>query len=175
MEQLIEMAKKGDEDAFTELVVSVEVAMYKIARTRLNNEEDIKEAVQETIIQCFKSIKKLKKPEFFKTWIIRILINNCNKIYNKNRKENEVLYNDQISNDLSFNYTDEVDSSIDFDYLIRNLKYEERLSLTLFYSEKLTTKEIAKLLKVSESAIKNRLLRARNKLKKEVEGGIYNG
>lgn len=175
MEQLIELAKKGDEKAFTELIISVEVSLYKIARTRLRNEEDIKEVIQDTIIQAFKSLKKLKKPEYFKTWIIKILINNCNKIYNKNKKVNEIEYNDYIANDLSYNHIETIDSSMDFDFMIRDLNNDERLTLILFYSEKLTIKEIAKILKVSESAIKNRLSRARNKIKKEIEGGIYNG
>ena len=56
----------------------------QIARTRLNNEEDIKEAVQETIIKSYSSIRKLKNSKFFKTWIIKILIN---EILNLNIKE----------------------------------------------------------------------------------------
>lgn len=175
MEQLIKMAKNGDENAFTELIISVEVTLYKIAKTRLRNEEDIKEAIQETIIQAFKSLNKLKNPEYFKTWIIKILINNCNKIYNKNKKFNEIEYNDYIANDLSYNHIETIDNIMDFDFMIRELNNDERLTLTLFYSEKLTIKEIAKILKISESAIKNRLFRARNKIKKEIEGGIYNG
>ena len=83
MEELVEKSKKGDNQAFSDLIINMENELYKIARTRLNNEEDIKEAVQETIIKSYSSIRKLKNSKFFKTWIIKILINECNNIYKK--------------------------------------------------------------------------------------------
>ena len=86
MEELVEKSKKGDNQAFSELIISMENELYKIARTRLRNEEDIKEAVQETIIKTYSSLKKLRNSKFFKTWIIRILINECNNVYSKNKK-----------------------------------------------------------------------------------------
>ena len=66
MEELIERAKNGDEQAFTEIIVSIESDLYKIARMRLECEDDINEAVQETIIQTFKSLKKLRNQNFLK-------------------------------------------------------------------------------------------------------------
>lgn len=65
MEKLIKRAQEGDEDAFTQIIISMENELYKVARTRLECEDDINEAVQETIIQTFKSIKKVKEPRFF--------------------------------------------------------------------------------------------------------------
>ena len=58
MEELVEKSKKGDNQAFSELIISMENELYKIARTRLRNEEDIKEAVQETIIKTYSSLKR---------------------------------------------------------------------------------------------------------------------
>lgn len=59
--------------------------------------------------------------------------------------------------------------------MIKKLNYNERITLTLYYVEKFTTKEISKILKEPESTIKNRILRAKNKLRREFQGGIYNG
>lgn len=81
MEELVEKAQKGDKEAFTILMLSLEKELYKIARTRLVNEDDIFDAIQETTIQAFKSIKKLKHTQYFKTWVIRTLINKSNDIY----------------------------------------------------------------------------------------------
>lgn len=86
MEELVEKAQKGDNQAFANLIIGIESDLYKIARMRLNNEDDIKEAVQETIIKAYSSLKKLRNAKFFKTWIIRILINECNDIYKINKK-----------------------------------------------------------------------------------------
>ena len=172
MEELVEKSKKGDEQAFTELIISLESDLYKIARMKLECNDDINEAVQETIIEAFKSIKKVKKSEYFKTWLIRVLINKCNKIYKK-EKRNEIIkkYNSTINNQ-PVNYNEEKKiSELDFFILIKSLNYDERISLTLYYLEKFTTKEISEILKEPERTIRNRISRAKQKLRKIYKGG----
>ena len=142
MEELIEQAKKGDKEAFTQLIISIEYDLYKIAKMRLYCEDDINDAVQETIIQTFKSIKKIKHPEYFKTWVIKVLINNCNKIYKKNKKIKNVEYNEETIQDLYSIDGEKSIENLDFFILIKDLSYKERLSLILYYLENLTTKEI---------------------------------
>ena len=80
MEDLIEKAKKGDKESFTRLVLLVKNELYHVAKARLNNEEDVCDAIQETTITAYKNIKELKDSRYFKTWIIRILINESNLI-----------------------------------------------------------------------------------------------
>ena len=96
MENLILEAINGNELAFDKLIISIEKDLYKIARMRLNYEEDIEDAVQETIIQVYRNIPKVKQPQYFKTWVVRILINNCNKIYKKTLLEKKVQYNEKF-------------------------------------------------------------------------------
>ena len=175
MEELIKKAQAGDEEAFTQIIISMESELYKVARTRLECEDDINEAVQETIIQTFKSIQKVKEPRFFKTWLIKILINNCNKVYNKRNKYRALEYDENVIYDESYNSIEESNDKMDFFFMIKKLNYNERITLTLYYVEKFTTKEISKILKEPESTIKNRILRAKNKLRREFQGGIYNG
>lgn len=171
MEELIEKAKKGDEKAFTELIISMEKDLYKIARMRLFCEDDINDAVQETIIQTFKSINKIKHPEYFKTWIIKVLINKCNKMYKKENRKNESEYDETIVKEMT-SIDDETNiKNLDFYILIGKLNYKERITLTLYYLEELTTKEISKILKEPESTIRNRILRTKQKLKNMYEGG----
>ena len=50
MEELIEKAKKGDKEAFTNLVLRNQGKLYKIAKTRLKNEADIEDVIQETML-----------------------------------------------------------------------------------------------------------------------------
>ena len=175
MEELIKRAQDGDEEAFTQIIISMENELYKIARTRLECEDDINEAVQETIIQTFKSIRKIKEPRFFKTWLIKILINNCNKVYNKRKKNRTFEYDENLICDEGYSSIEESNNKMDFFFMIKKLNYNERIALTLYYVEKFTTKEISKILKEPESTIKNRILRAKNKLRMEFQGGIYNG
>lgn len=54
--------------------------MYKVAWAYLKNDEDVADAISETILNCYEKLSTLKKDSYFKTWMIRILINNCNEM-----------------------------------------------------------------------------------------------
>ena len=66
MEELVIKAQKGDKEAFTELIYEIRHDLYKIARCRLSCEDDIEDAVQETMIIAFKNIRKLNKSDSYK-------------------------------------------------------------------------------------------------------------
>ena len=168
MNQLVYKAKKGDKQAFTDLILSIEDELYKIARVRLNNNEDIFDAVQETMLSAFKSLNKLKDENYFKTWIIKILINKCNDIY-KSKKADIVFLNDNIKTDDSDNYSDD---NLNFEFIIKYLNYDERIAMTLYYLEEYTTKEISEILKTNENTIKTRIARAKTKIKNNYKGEI---
>lgn len=172
MKELIEAAKKGDKEAFTTLILNLEDNLYKIARTRLNNEFDIEDAIQETMISAFKSIKKLRKIENFKTWLIRILINKCNDIYKKNK--NNYISIEEVNVDSQANTSLNIDN-LDFYSIIDMLNYDERIAMTLFYMEKYKTKEIAQILHVNENTIKSRISRSKTKIKLYTERRVKNG
>lgn len=101
MEELVKKAQKGNKEAFTELIYEIRHDLYKIARCRLSCEDDIEDAVQETMIEAFKNIKKLKKEESYKKWVIKILVNKCNRIYNKNKNRNISFENLELDNTYS--------------------------------------------------------------------------
>ena len=61
MEQLIEKAKNGNTEAYTQLVILLQNDLYKIAKTRLNEEADICDAIQETMITRLSTSKKTKR------------------------------------------------------------------------------------------------------------------
>lgn len=86
MEELINRAKKGDIEAVTNLIYDIKEDLYKIAKTRLYRLDDVEDAFQETVLEVYDSIKKLRNPDKFKNWIIIIFINKCNKIYRRNKK-----------------------------------------------------------------------------------------
>ena len=53
----------------------------------MKNEEDIADVLQESILKCYQSLTRLQKPHFFKTWLIRIVINECNDLLRKKKRE----------------------------------------------------------------------------------------
>ncbi len=164
MEKLINDAKRGDERAFTMLILNYQQELYKIALTRLKTKYDIDEAIQETMISAFKNIKKLKENEKFKSWIIKILINKCNDIYRKNKKN--IMSIEEMSKEcISTEIDSKVGSKLDFYDIIKQLNEEEKTIVILYYSDKFTTKEIGKILNKNENTVKTIIHRIKIKLR----------
>ena len=80
----VKKAQRHDKDAFTELMQLYMKDMYRTAIAILMNEENAADALQDTILTCWEKLDTLKKPEFFKTWMTRILINHCYDIIRSN-------------------------------------------------------------------------------------------
>ena len=167
--ELIKEAKKGNTDAFEKIILYYKNDLFKIAKTRLSNIEDIEDAVQETIISVFKSLHKLKNTSKFKSWIFTILINNCNHILKK-RKTTSIFPYDFIEKEQYINSN--TNYSLNFEDLMNILELDERTILTLYYSENYTSKEISKILKMNDSTVRNKIAKAKKKIEsnlKEVE------
>ena len=75
MKSLVKRAQRGDDQAFVELIEENKQAMYKVAIGILKNDSDAADAIQESILTCYEKLKELKKAQYFKTWLLRILIN----------------------------------------------------------------------------------------------------
>ena len=84
-EFLIRKAKKGDKDAFCRLMDEQVQSMYKVASAYLKNDEDVADAIGDTILICWEKMNQLVKIQYFKTWMTRILINKCYDIRKKNQ------------------------------------------------------------------------------------------
>ena len=177
LEELVLKAKKNDKEAFTQIILVIRNDLYKLARVRLSNEEDIQDVIQETMIEAYKKIKQLKEPTKFKFWIIKILINNCNKKYRKKKKENSI-FNEYEQNGYyleSYNNIEDINHTLDFYRMLKNLDYDERTIIILFYNEKYTSKEISDLLNMNENTVKSKIFRAKQKIKNNYKEGVKNG
>lgn len=171
MEGIIESIQEGDEIAFKQLTQKVENDLYRVAKTRLEDDDDIKDAIQNTMIITYKNAKKIKDIKCFKTWMIHVLINECNKIYNKNMKNNDIF--NKVVIDSGFQHYEDpiqnVNNKMNFDSLISRLSYDEKIALTLYYNSGFSYTEISKILKININTIKSRITRSVNKLKKYYE------
>lgn len=165
MDLMIKKAQKGDKEAFIKVINQYTQDMYKVAKARLNSEEDIGDAIQETILSAYKNICVLKETTYFKTWIIKILINKCNDIINKNKKIVYVEeYYDYSNNNLS-TYDTTIEENIIFSETLSTLSEDYRLVVVLYYVDGFNTREISEILNEKEGTIKSRLSRARQQLK----------
>nr|WP_181159627.1 sigma-70 family RNA polymerase sigma factor [Clostridium perfringens] len=156
---MVSQAKKGDKDAFLSLIDENRLSIYRVARGILNNKEDIEDAIQNTIIKSYEKIGTLKKDEFFKTWIVRILINECNLILRRNKK---TIFLDKLENEES--YSDDY-GNIELTSVVNSLSEDLRITTVLYYFEDMSTKEISEMLNIAEGTVRSRLARAREKLR----------
>ena len=117
MNDLIESAKKGDKNAFTKLIQNIQYDLYRIAQARLNDIYDMNDAIQNTMINAYKHIKKLKDNSMFKSWIIKILINECNRVYMSKKKKNDLFdkLENNSPNSVEENTFNKINSKIDFE------------------------------------------------------------
>ena len=162
--QLYRRKRKPDTDAFMELIEENTQSMYKTAWAILRNEEDVADALQETIVKGFESLHTLRRPEFFKTWMMRILINNCLQI--RKQRQRLLTFGDDLP---EMPVEDSYDTDSGFKELLDMVDEADRLLLTLYYADEFKVSEIAELLEMNVNTVKTRLSRAREKIRR----GLY--
>ncbi len=160
MELYIKRAKKGDIEAFINLMEMNKTSMYKAAKSILNNDEDIADAIQETILSCYKNIENLKEVKYFKTWMTRILINKCNDIIRANKN---LIY---IDNNQDEGYSENLDQTLSLRECFDRLKSDYKIVMTMYYDQGFNSKEISEILNINESTVRTRMARGREYLRK---------
>lgn len=159
---LIKRAQKHDTDAFIQLIDEYKTALYKVAKTYLKNEEDVADAIQDTILSAYEHIGELKTVSYFKTWLTRILINHCNDLLKQQRRFIETDWT-EASHPAPAPEDDRA-----FYELLAELPEDMRLIFLLYYGEGFRTREIAQILDMNENTVKSRLQRGRKQLKEAI-------
>ena len=147
------------------LIIDSERHMYVTARAILSDDEDCADAIQETIVKAFSKINSLKQDAYAKTWLIRILINEC---YNVLRQKSRQIPMD-METEMAGKVAAESQDYSDLYRAVSQLQEELKLPVVLYYGEDFSVREIAQVLEISEGAVQKRLARARQKLKRILE------
>ncbi len=158
---MIKRAREHDADAFIQLIEENKTSLYKVAKSYLKNEEDVADAMQDTILSAFEHIDELKTVSYFKTWLTRILINHCTNIVRRQRRMVSMAEAEEPAGSL-------VESDYEFYELLRELPEKDRIIFLLYYGEGFNTREISEILDWNENTVKSRLLRGRKKLEQVV-------
>lgn len=150
---------------FTQQVMEAENSLYRVARTLSSNESDCEDAVQQAILTAYDKLDNLRNEKFFKTWLTRILINECYKIIRKSGFF------------ISFeDYTADIPSDGKIDNELRDavfrLPIKLRSVIVLYYIEGYSVEETAYMLKVPQGTVKSRLHKARKLLKTMLDDEI---
>ena len=164
-------AIKGDESAFCLLIKMHKEYLYKIAYAYVKNEEKALDILQETTYKSFISINKIKKPEFFKTWITRILINTSINIM---KKSDNVININEIDNITKNAVGVTIEETIDLYNAIDLLSDKYKMIIILRYFNDMKIEDISQIMKIPISTVKTCITRAKAKLSEYLgEGYLY--
>ncbi|MGF2614425.1 sigma-70 family RNA polymerase sigma factor [Rossellomorea vietnamensis] len=157
----VKKAKRGNDKAFQELVEEEKNKLYRMAYLYVKNENDAIDIVHETIYKAYVSIKKLKEPDYFTTWLTKILINTALDYIKKNKN---IIPFDEIER-YETNEKVPIAENLDLVDALDRLEEKYKTVIILRYYKGLQVNEIANMLDCPEGTVKTNLHRAINKLR----------
>jgi RNA polymerase sigma-70 factor (ECF subfamily) len=114
-----------------ELILSSERQLYATAKTILASDHDCADAIQETIVKAFSNYPALKNDRYAKTWLMRILINEC---YNICRRESKKAAMEEVNMESMASVEEKKDYS-ELYRAVNALKDDLRIPVILYYME----------------------------------------
>ena len=150
-----------DKETFCAGIVDCQETMFRAAKAILQNDQDAEDAVQEAICTAFARRDSLREMDKFRPWVLRILTNKC---YDACRKR---------QNTVDLEAAGEVPAATGLDtaerlslwQAVMSLSDDLRATVTLFYYDGMSVREIGGILGISEAAVKTRLRRGRERLR----------
>ncbi|MDD6604484.1 MAG: sigma-70 family RNA polymerase sigma factor [Oscillospiraceae bacterium] len=150
-----------DKETFCAGIVDCQETMFRAAKAILQNDQDAEDAVQEAICTAFARRDSLREMDKFRPWVLRILTNKCYDACRKRR------------NTVDLEAAGEVPAATGLDtaerlslwQAVMSLSDDLRATVTLFYYDGMSVREISGILGISEAAVKTRLRRGRERLR----------
>ncbi|ERJ59378.1 sigma-70 family RNA polymerase sigma factor [Sphingobacterium paucimobilis] len=175
--ELIDRILAGDTRLYEQIVRRFNPYLYKIGRSYNYNHEDTQDLMQDSFVDAFKALNSFEGRAQFKSWIMRIMLNNCYRRREKWSFKNETNMDIDDASQPMFNHS-ETDSHTllqqrelrrVIEEALSRLPLEYRMVFSLREINGLDVAETAQLLDISESNVKVRLNRAKDKLRREIE------
>ena len=176
---LVDQARDGDAEAFEQLVQPQMSKAYRVALRITGNREDAEDAIQQAMLKAYAHIDQFHSKSRFSTWLLRITINEALGKLRKLRAENAHLSHGSVAEDGAdpmemirakddarpeMLYVKQEKQRLLWE-AIDSLRGTSRAVVWLLGLEERRTKETARILNLSEAAVKARFLRARRKLR----------
>ena len=149
-----------DERAFTRMLLENEQMLYRIACGLLRSEEDRRDAMQDAALKAWQNRKNLREEKHCKTWLVRILINECHSLYRKKRE--------MIAEPRPTTSKTELEA-VEMRLMLELLPEKQRIPIVLHYMEGFSLEEIGQTLQIPVSLVKSRMYQARKALRVEMK------
>lgn len=173
MKKLSALFKRSDRTAFEELIKKEQEKLYRIAYSYMRNEQDALDVVQDAIVNGYKSFHKLDHPQYFTTWITRIVINTA---INELRKRKKVTFLELDKNEPATKDRYHSIHKLDLGEVLERLKPDQRCLLIMRFYHGYSMKEMAEILGKPEGTVKSQLHRTLAQVKMSLnEGGEMYG
>jgi RNA polymerase sigma-70 factor (ECF subfamily) len=165
---LVRQARQGDRDAFDTLLTEVVDHLYRIARLILRDFDRAEDAVQETLVKCWRDLPSLRDPDRFDAWLNRILVRAVN---DEARRRRGVVAN-LVRLTVEPSEADSSGALADRDEIARvfqRLSVEHRTIVVLHHYLGMTTDEAARTIGIPAGTAKSRLHYATEALRAVLE------
>ncbi|TCN26489.1 sigma-70 family RNA polymerase sigma factor [Mesobacillus foraminis] len=162
--RLVKKAIKGNKNAFEKLVQHYYERIYRTAYLYVHNEADALDVVQEATYQAYTSIKTLRNPEYFTTWLTRIVIRCSGHVIKK--RDNVIPMSDELLASLPDELNSNIEESSQLLHAVQQLRLNYRTAIILFYYYDYSIKTISSVMEIPENTVKTYLSRGKAELKK---------
>lgn len=172
---LVEKCLQGDRSAFAVIVDRYKRQIYSITYSMTHNHADADDLSQDTFVKAYENLRKFRLGTSFRSWLCRIAVNSCID-YLRHRKrfpEDNLDAQAEMLPDANPDPQDNLESTELMDNIttaVNSLPKSQRTVVVLREMQGLGLKEIAEILKCSESTVRWRLHYARKKLQKKLQG-----
>ena len=167
--ELIQRTLEGDESAFGFLVDKYKGSVHALAYRKLGDFHTAEEITQDTFLKAYQKLSTLKEPSRFPGWLYVIAARCCISWLRQNRLQTESF--DRVKGEMNAqSWTKYTDARLreEVHNALESLPESERTVLTLYYMAGMTSEEIGRFIGTSCGAIRDRLYRARIRLKEEL-------
>ena len=175
--QLIQRVLEGDDTAFSTLVKKYQRSVHALAWRKIGDFHIAEDITQDAFLKAYQRLSTLKEPQRFASWLYVITANQCKAWLRKRNLRTQLLEDTNSAQFEKATYsgyiieenervTEETQREV-VKKLLAKLQESDRTVITLHYLGGMTYEEISNFLGVSEATIRNRLYRARRRLKKE--------
>lgn len=174
----IDQVKSGDVNAYTFLVEKHKDMVFTVAMKIAGNKEDAEEIAQDAFVKAYQSLDNFLHKAKFTTWIYRIVYNTAISKLRKKKLDKVTLQPeitetytlDEIVENLDYYNVDEQKQMVDF--AMGLLEPQEKLIISLYYLNDMPVDEIAEITGLSNSNVKVKLFRIRNKMQSALKNQL---
>jgi len=168
--EMVQRARDGDDDAFGLIVETYRDRLFGLALGIVRNRDAAEDIVQEAFIKAYKNLKRFRGEASIYTWLYRIAVNTAHNHLRKASRRGGVDFDD-VAPFIEARGLNPADGAANtelgeaIDGAVRRLPPRQREVFILHYFERMTHREIAETLGVTEGAIKANFFHAVQKLK----------